>query len=400
MQKRAVRVTLLALLLASGIAAAIFVWTAEQRIGSIDTERAALETTTERLSRAVGSIAAAQQAYVDYGQRDEASFARISALLDQIAADIAALRSTADDPASTTALADFDAALAQVRDADGQARNNLMAGESLAAADVLLDAARAPVALMEARARAVRQGAADSFRAERATVAQRSWVALGAVGLLWMVGLMLLTPVPAPTEQPQGEPDQAAIPEPVPTPGVPPQPERAGVDLAATAALCADISKLTDTLPLPDILRRAAAILEARGIVIWMGAGEELFAATAHGYEPAIVSRLRPIGRRAENATAAAWRTGDVRIVAAEGSSHGAIVAPMTSVGGTVGVMAAEVRHGRENDAATRAVTAIIATQLAGVLSAWPAASTADSATSEGAMDAIAADSDRQAAAS
>ena len=397
MQKRAVRVTLLALLLASGIAAAVFVWTAEQRIGSIETERAAIDTTTERLLRAVGSIAAAQQAYVDYGQRDEASFARVSELLDQITADVAAVRLAAKDPASIAALAEFDAALAQVTEADGQARNNLLAGESLAAADALLDAARAPVATMDARARAVRQAEADRSRAARATIAERSWIALGAVALLWVGGLVLLTPVPKAAVQPVSEPVPAPIPEPVPA-AAPPAPEPAGVDLASTAALCADISRLTDTAPIPDLLRRAAAILDARGIVIWMGAGEELFPATAHGYDPAIVSRLRPIGRSGENATAAAWRTGEVRIVAAEGGSHGAIVAPMTGVAGTVGVMAAEVRHGRENDAATRAVTAIIASQLASVLSAWPAASTADS--TESAAEPIAADSDRQAAAS
>jgi hypothetical protein len=114
MQKRAVRITLLALLLASGIATAVFVWTAEQRIGSIETERAAIDAITERLLRAIGSIAAAQQAYVDYGQRDEASFSRISQLLDQITADAAALRSAATDRASAAALAEFDAALAQV----------------------------------------------------------------------------------------------------------------------------------------------------------------------------------------------------------------------------------------------------------------------------------------------
>jgi hypothetical protein len=44
---------------------------------------------------------------------------------------------------------------------------------------------------------------------------------------------------------------------------------------------------------------------------------------------------------------------------------------------GCVGVFAAEVRHGRENDRATQAVTVMIAAQLASIVSAWPAGSSA-----------------------
>ena len=64
-----------------------------------------------------------------------------------------------------------------------------------------------------------------------------------------------------------------------------------------------------------------------------------------------------------------------------------------------VGVLAAEVRAGRERDAATHAATAIIAAQLAGILVAWPAASSAASSNT-GAAPHEPADSDRQAAAS
>jgi hypothetical protein len=42
-----------------------------------------------------------------------------------------------------------------------------------------------------------------------------------------------------------------------------------------------------------------------------------------------------------------------------------------------MGVFAAEVRHGREEDPSMRAVAAIIAAQLASIVSAWPAGSAA-----------------------
>jgi len=395
LQKRIVRFTILALLLTSGIVAALFVWDSQRRIQSIETQQLAVETTTERLLRAAASISAVQQAYVDYGQRDEASFTQLSRLLQQMATDAAQLRLSARDAASAAALEQFTQALDAALDADSQAQTSLLADESLAAADALFDTARAPVATMTGALRAVRDAESARFSTARTMIARSMWMALGAVALLWVAGLIVLTPVPAPrlrAEVPSVAEPPVVAKEAGPGPQQPP-----AVELAAAAALCGEIARLTDPAALPDLLRRAAAIIDARGIVIWMGAGEELFAAIAYGYDPAVMSRLRPIGRRADNATAAAWRTGEMRTVAADGTSHGAIVAPISGLAGPFGVIAAEVRQGREDDAATRAVTAIIASQLASVLSAWPAASTEGAEAGETGRN---TDSDRQAAAS
>jgi len=54
------------------------------------------------------------------------------------------------------------------------------------------------------------------------------------------------------------------------------------------------------------------------------------------------------------------------------------VAAPINGVSGCVGVFAAEVRNGREDDPATRAVAAILAAQLAAIVSAWPGASAAE----------------------
>ena len=103
--------------------------------------------------------------------------------------------------------------------------------------------------------------------------------------------------------------------------------------------------------------------------------GEELFAVAAHGYSAKMLDRLGPIARTMDNATAAAWRLGEVRIVTGDSTSNGAIVAPMFGPESCIGALAAEVRHGRETDSATQAVTAMIAAQLASIVAAWPAAS-------------------------
>ena len=396
LQKRVTRFTILALLLASGIVVAFFAWDSQRRIQSIEAEREAVENTTARLFGALASISAVQQAYVDYGQRDDASFARVSGLVREMTADAAELRPSARDAASAAAREELSAALAQLADADLQAANSLLAGESLAAADALFDAARAPVGIMGDRLRAIQAAESVRLTSERAALARNTWIALGAVALVWVVGMIVLAPAAAPPVHAGAV--TFVTPEPV-TPEPEPRPQHAPLELAAAAALCAEISRLNDAAALPDLLGRAAAILDARGLVVWMGAGDELFAAAAYGYDPATMSRMRPIARRADNATAAAWRTGEMRTVAAEGPGHGAIVAPMSGLVGTFGVVAAEVRSGREDDIATRAVTSIIASQLGSVLSAWPAASAADNTTSP-AQAAADPGSDRQAAAS
>jgi hypothetical protein len=150
------------------------------------------------------------------------------------------------------------------------------------------------------------------------------------------------------------------------------------VDLQAAADVCGALAKTTDTASLREALGRAAAVLDARGIIVWMGAGEELFPALSHGYDQRVVERFGPIPRGAANATAEAWRTAQMRTVAADVMSHGAVAAPIHGVAGCVGVFAAEVRNGREEDPATRALAAIIAAQLAGLVSAWPAASSTE----------------------
>jgi hypothetical protein len=396
LQKRVVRLTILALLVASGIAAAVFAWDSQRRIDSLESERLAIETTTDRLLQAVASISAVQQAYIDYGQRDETSFARVAALLRQVATDAGAVQRSARDGVSVAALEQFSAALGAAAGAEMEARNSLVAGDSFAAADTLFDAARAPVRTMESTLRVVRDAEAVRFSNARTATARSTWMGIGAIALLWVAGLIVLTTVPGTRVQPV---DVAPAPVAAPvTPDVAIGPQHASaLELSAAAAVCAEIARLTDPAALPDLLRRAATILGARGIVIWMGAGDELFAAMAYGYESTVMSRLRPIRRSADNATAAAWRAGELRTVAAAGTGFGAIIAPIAGPAGPFGVIAAEVRDGREHDVATRAVTAIIASQLAGVLSAWPAASTSEAAAGGPGLN---AESDRKAAAS
>jgi hypothetical protein len=143
-----------------------------------------------------------------------------------------------------------------------------------------------------------------------------------------------------------------------------------GLNFSIVASLCTELSRVDDTMALPPLLERAATLLDAAGIILWIADpdGRELNPVLAQGYPQHLVNRLGTIPRDAENATAAAYRTGMLQTVYADGISNGAIAAPLLTCGGCVGVMAAEVKSDTEKLEANLAAATIIAAQLASLV--------------------------------
>jgi hypothetical protein len=84
------------------------------------------------------------------------------------------------------------------------------------------------------------------LRAELRALAQQRWLTLGALAALWMAGLIVLsrrsaTSSPAPVRV-NDEPGTQRTSE-----SQPRSQHRAGVDLAAAAAVCTDLSRITTT---------------------------------------------------------------------------------------------------------------------------------------------------------
>jgi hypothetical protein len=379
MQHRGKRLALLSLILLTGALSGFFIWSTERSVHQLDEQREAKEATIDRLQSSISTIASAQQTYAENRQRDVASFTRVSVLVNRITTDAAGLRAAATSGASTDRLEEFWTALSALMAAESRARSQFAAGDEAGASETMLAAAHEHVVRVNTSLRAFREAEAGIYRAARAASTWQSAAVLGIGAMLWAAGLVLFAvvpwrgtkqviyvdaPVPAETRSPETAPDIA-----VPSPSI---------DLASAARLTTELSALEDQAKLPGLLSRAAEVLDARGVVIWMGAGSELFAAAAHGYDPAVLQRIKPIARNADNATAAAWRTGQLRTVSPDTDGLGAIVAPMLGPGGCVGVLAAETRNGREHDETTQSVATIVAAQLASVLAAWPAASTVD----------------------
>ena len=390
MQKRAIRFTVLGLLLLAGAGASLIAWNVSSQLTALDARRGDIASRLDRLLTTIADIGAAQHMYVAPGQPAAAAFEQVASLIQRIHVDVQAVRPILESAESAELLTVITDSAATLVDADSSARSHYGSGETLCAAEVIFGQARETLATMTQAVRALQAAEARTQTAAQSQLQRSLATVVGGGAVLWALGLLALAWIPRqriePIDQNRAAPESrggaakapavAAATAQVQT--VPaPQPTGQTVDLAAAASVCTGISRLNASSALPGLLARAAQVIDASGIIIWMGAGEELFAAAAHGYDPRIISRLGSIRRSADNATATAWRTGEPGVVPGGMKSSGAIVAPMFGPDGCIGVLAAEVRQGREGDMAARAVTVMLAAQLATVVTAWPAASSA-----------------------
>lgn len=236
-------------------------------------------------------------------------------------------------------------------------------------------------------ARLAEQQAADDVETALRTLEATALGGVALVGLAAIAGILIATPVvTAPPSQAPVLVADAAIAsmlselairaEPgTPAGYVPSRP--AGPVLRAASLLCTDLGRVSDVEELRGLVGRAAGLMDASGLIVWMSApdGSQLLPALSHGYASDFLSRLPPLARSADNAAARAYRTGQLQIVLARpGESNGAIVAPVLSSSGCVGVLSADIRGGGETSESVQALAAIFSAQLASVLHTTPQA--------------------------
>ena len=122
-------------------------------------------------------------------------------------------------------------------------------------------------------------------------------------------------------------------------------------------------------------------MIDASGLIVWVGSatGGDLRPVLAYGYSAEMIARIPPVARSADNAAAAAYRSGTLQIVLSRpGGTGGAVVAPILAADGCIGALSAEIRSGGETSDSVQALAAIFAAHLAGVLATAPASATAD----------------------
>jgi hypothetical protein len=143
-------------------------------------------------------------------------------------------------------------------------------------------------------------------------------------------------------------------------------------DFLAAAHLCTELGRVENPGEVQPLLREAATVLDAIGLVVWVWdpIAEELMPALAHGYSDRVLAQLPPVRRDTDNATAAAFRSAQTCAIAGNDRASGALVVPLLTPAGCAGVLALELQHGSEQARSVRAIATIFAAQLAQLLGA------------------------------
>jgi CHASE3 domain sensor protein len=365
-------------------AAAFLLIRSDQQINQQTGALRAFDQHARDASAALVDARVGQQAYVAAGQGAAFWFGKTAAAVQSATERLTALRDTAD-PAARTAIDEAAATVTEFSAIDKRAREYLGSGQLLMAGDVIFtegsDAAATAVRQIETARQAQHQAAdVDAATARR----QQTLTAGAAAGVVVLI-MLLLVPVPraaaAATETVTGglslRPDAVPVPVAAPAPAAPLSPRAQGAVFKAATDVATDLGRVRDLDDLRRVLGRAAAVMDASGLMVWMGdaAGGDLRPVLAHGYSAAMIARMPPVARSADNAAAAAYRSGTLQIVLSRpGDASGAVVAPILAADGCIGALSAEVRSGGETSESVQALAAIFAAHLASVLSSSPAA--------------------------
>jgi len=387
MARRAARVTLLLLLVAALAGAAALIVREERAAAAARAAATNVDVVSWRVLHDVSEARTGLQAYGVPGQEVASWRKKVGAALTSATDAVDDLRIRVNDAG---ALNDLDAAAAALDTlTEVDARASRLAGfesRPQAASLVFADGleAAAVVARRVESARQAEQQAVDRSLLARRTVQA---AAAGTAGLAALLVALLLAPRTSVPSSASGAASPPAEVKPenqeraeAPAVTVAPEPSAvaAAVDaepLRAAAELCTDFARLIDSHELPALLERAAGLLDASGLIVWIAdpPRQRLQPLLTHGYPASALARLPVIPREADNATAAAYRGGRVEVVFSNASSPGAIAVPILTGDGCVGVMAAEVRHGRETSETLPALARIVAAQLAAVVAIAPA---------------------------
>jgi GAF domain-containing protein len=138
------------------------------------------------------------------------------------------------------------------------------------------------------------------------------------------------------------------------------------VDLPALAKLCTRIVEAGSASDFEVLLGEAVRTLQATGIIVWPWDPVRgvLVPSLSHGYPTRTLARLPTVAADANNSIGAAFRSSARQVVSGSQSVTSAIVVPLTTPRGCVGVLAVELANGLEQDATVQALAEILAAQL------------------------------------
>ena len=358
-----------------------------------------VERDTAALAASFSDLRAAQAAYLATGQGPEFWMRRVTELSAFLESGIGRLRASVTVDSAAASLDRTSVGLRDLLQLDRRARSAIESDQRFLASDIIfadsvgvsqqvtesLNSARhneravvdaalqrdgyiqlalMPIAVLLVGVGAYvagsrRQGPAAAPRSEAEAVAQ------------------MIRALPPAVKTPLAQPAGAVTPATPPTPKAPPPPPptplvpASTINWADTAELCVDLARVMDARDMPSLLQRAARVLDATGIVVWVidTRGETLTPALAHGYSDRVLAKLGSLQVDDDNVTSLSFRSMRPQAVPGAGKDGlgSAIAVPLVATGGCNGVLAAEIPGAKPADECI-AVARILAAQFAGML--------------------------------
>ncbi len=405
MRRMWLRAALVAVLGVS-VTAGYYAFFTAQRVAQAHQAGRAFDAGAWDLRLSLAELRAAQQAYVAEGQDRDYWIADVAARIEELAIELATLSSTSTLPATAAALDEAASLIEALVRMDERARGHAAAGQELMASDLIfadgLELGRSAADQIE-RARRIELEARDA-----AASGPRRLQLIAVAGAVGTGVLFALLAFPFPAGRPTAarnarqDPATGGIAAPAPPEGrlfldlepasEPSEGDRATAaepvsgtsstapDLRLAADLCTDLGRSASATELPPLLARAAQLLNASRVIVWVrdGTGNALRPAIAHGYPAAALARLGTIPCDSDNVTAASYRDERMQVIAGDADTPGALVAPLASPEDRSGVMTLEVNDGWETSDAVQSTAAIIAAQLATLVAADPTNSSSE----------------------
>ncbi len=397
MRLRSIRIAFVVLYVGGLIAAGYnFTQLEDERSGTASAHQS-FDSLSDEAGASIATLKAAQQAYVAAGQGIQYRMEQAAASLETLSTQLVGLKRLTLGQTSATAVGAAAQTMDSFVELDERVREYAANGQVLMASDIIftdgvemLDSARGSLEAARVAERSHADATIAALSQRQATLlAGTAGASLLVVAFLFVTGLRPTAKESSDTAGTreadatvQGLGLELSVAAVSSTPGDRPA-ESTETDRPAStpameeiATLCCDLARVQDANDLPDLLSRAARLLDATGVIVWLTApgGGRLLPALTHGYDEAVVRRMGTIPRDADNATASAYRDAELRTVAAEGGSSAAIVSPLVAGHGCVGAMALEVAAGAETETTRHSLLSIVATQLAVLVSETPAA--------------------------
>ena len=366
----------------------------ETSLGRADREGVAHDRAAGHALEALLDLRASLHAYVAPGQGVPFWSKRAQATLDSLREQLVVV-----DAALTpqrASVADTLDAVDKLAAAERRLREHARRGEALLAGDIVFTEVRDLLSESIEQVQTARTTLNAAANARVSALRREQAMLAGVVIGVWAIIASLLVtptkpvaikdpgewrndlaatikrPIPKEPETAKLKPVEPVAPaEPIaPTEPVAPPPAIPSVPVMAlqeVGEICADLSALADPGALTGALDRAATVLDASGMIVWIASndGNSLSPVASHGFDEKMVSRIGRIPRESANLTAAAFRENVPRVSAATLTAPAALAVALCGPTGPVGVLSVELKSGVPADESRVALTTIFGAQLA-----------------------------------